>query len=1266
MKSRLKRIVASLTLGIACISPVQAAFRHPGLLHSQADLERMRSMVSQGVEPWASGFAVFKADRYSQLDYRMRGPGEEIGRAPSVNFNQFDSDANASYQLALMWAITGERAYAEKAKEIVNAWSGSLKRVSGRDAVLMAGLGPFKMVNAAEILRYTDAGWSEAEARQCERMLLDAIYPTIKDFALFANGNWEIAAIQTVMAIGVFCNDDAMFERALRYYVNGGGDGRLTHYVIDEAGQCQESGRDQQHTQLGLGLLAACCEVAWQQGLDLYAHAAHRLLKGFEYTAKYNLGEDVPFVATLDRTGKYHHERISSQGRGSLRAVYEMVYNHYVNRAGLATPYTRKVAEQVRPEGPGRPSADHPGFGTLLFSRMSGDNQPTALPAAPGGIFGHGTPEQIELAWVAARGATHYAVKRATIPDGPFEIIARDVRSPQYVDSNVRAGQVYHYTASAANESGSSDDAYPAGVCAGLPQDWSQTDIGEMASPGSTAFDGTMFTVEAAGTDLGGISDQLGLTYVPMSGDGVITARYVSQLSSQFTKFGLMMRESFEPDAAHASLLVTPRFGRNIEAPGWYARLMTRQTAAADTTTVASEHLDAPYTSNGRLLGYCWLRLARAGNTFSASVSSDGQAWTPIGETTLALKDDLLVGLGVCSCLTTVTTVVKFDNVTVSTEPTVQRVVSPEGNVGIDFLMTAAGRPAYKIDYLGQPIILESGLGFEPDFTDGFELLGTSRGTHAGRWTNDFGERKIVPDNYQELNVDLRHTSGRLLRLTFRAYDEGAALRYAFPEQDTREFNFTGELTEFRFPEGTCGYEEHGTEGEYRFVPTGDIQPYCERPLTLKYANGVYASLAEASNFAYPRMLLSPLSGVPGALVSALGGRTSNTEHANQRRDPSVTLAAGGATPWRMFVVGQKPGDLLERNYLMLNLNPPSALKDTSWIKPGKVIREVTLSTTGGLACVDFAAKHGLQYIHFDAGWYGREGSTPTATSVDASRDLDLQRVIDYGASKGVGVTLYVNKLALTNQIDILPALYRSWAVKGIKFGFVNVGPQQDTRWLLEAIRKCAANQIMVNVHDGFRATGCERTYPNLMTVEGIRGNEHMPTPEHNCTLPFTRYVGGIGDYTVCYYNNRIKTTHAHQLAMAVVSFSPLQWVFWYDRPSDYRGEPEIEFFSEVPTVWDDTKVIQGEIGRFAAIARRHGDDWFIGTINNTDPRTLQIPLSFLAPGTRYTANVYFDDEGVQTRTKVGIDRWVVDATTILDVPLVAGGGQAIWITPAP
>jgi alpha-glucosidase len=590
-----------------------------------------------------------------------------------------------------------------------------------------------------------------------------------------------------------------------------------------------------------------------------------------------------------------------------------------------------------------------------------------------------------------------------------------------------------------------------------------------------------------------------------------------------------------------------------------------------------------------------------------------------------------------------------------------QRIESPDGRVAVGFVLQDGGRPAYTIEYLGKPLVLESRLGF-PDFDREFAVVDTATSEHNSQWADDFGERRVVPDNYRELRVDLKHASGRLLRLVFRAYNEGAALRYEFPAQATKQFRFAGELTEFRLPPGTFGYEEHGTEGEYHRVPVGEIQPWCERPLTLEFADGRFACLAEAANQNYPRMLLSSLPGVSGALVSALGGQTANTDAFKQRHDPTATVAAGGTTPWRLFVVGEKPGELLERNFLLLNLNPPSVLVETSWIKPGKAMRDTTLTTVNSKAIIDFAATAGLSYVHLDWKWYGGVEFEEAGDILVRAPNLDLPEIVRYGREKNVGLILYIDRRQLKRQRDEFFAMCERWGVKGVKIGFVDVGPQDETAWITETIRQAAAYHLMLDIHDGYRSTGLSRTWPNLMTVEGIRGNEHFPTAEHNCTLPFTRYIAGAGDYTICYYDKRLQTTHAHQLAMAVVSFSPLQWIFWYDRPAQYRGEPEVEFFRRVPTVWDETRVVDGRIRQYATIARRSSDDWFIGTINADTPRQLQIRLNFLSPGQRYVAHLYADDDAVPTATKVAINTRQVDAQTTLDVSLRPAGGLAIWI----
>jgi alpha-glucosidase len=386
-------------------------------------------------------------------------------------------------------------------------------------------------------------------------------------------------------------------------------------------------------------------------------------------------------------------------------------------------------------------------------------------------------------------------------------------------------------------------------------------------------------------------------------------------------------------------------------------------------------------------------------------------------------------------------------------------------------------------------------------------------------------------------------------------------------------------------------------------------------------------------------------------------------------------------------MLGRSPGELLEQNYLLLNLNEPCAIEDTSWIKPGKVIREVTLTTAGGKACVDFAVEHNLQYVEFDAGWYGHEysdESDATTVSVDPKRSkgpLDLHCIIDYAKQRGIGIILYVNRRALERQLDEILPLYEKWGVKGVKYGFVRVGSQRWTAWLHEAVRKAARHHLMVDIHDEYRPTGYSRTYPNLMTQEGIAGDETKPSNSLTLTILFTRMLAGAADNTICYYDRRVddNASHAYQLAKSVCFYSPWQFLYWYDRPGNsprraggagggrnvIGDEPELEFFDHVPTVWDDTKVIHGQIGEYAVIARRWQQSWFIGCMNGNQPHTFDVPLDFLDKGHQYTAHIYSDDPVVPTRTGVKISRFIVDSSSSVKVVLRPRCGQTIRIHPA-
>jgi len=611
---------------------------------------------------------------------------------------------------------------------------------------------------------------------------------------------------------------------------------------------------------------------------------------------------------------------------------------------------------------------------------------------------------------------------------------------------------------------------------------------------------------------------------------------------------------------------------------------------------------------------------------------------------------------------------------------TAAELTSPDGRVAVVFKLTESGGLSYQVSFRGKPIIMPSRLALEvedgPALAEGFQIVDVVASSHDETRKPVYGQWGTIRDHYRQLLVDLQDDQAppRRLRLTLRAYDQGAAFRYTLASHAAwKSVRITGERSEFRFPADHTAWAVYSAQGRYSEVPLSRIKPGCERPLTIRIDERTYAALAEARLVDYARMKFAPLPGEPHAVVSSLSGPV----------DADLPLT----TPWRVIMVGDSPGQLLENSFLILNLNDPCAIEDTSWIKPGKVIREVTLTTAGGKACVDFAARHNLQYVEFDAGWYGHEysdASDATTVTVDPKRSpgpLDLPEMVRYADERGIGILLYVNRRALERQLDEVLPLYRRWGIKGVKYGFVQVGSQPATAWLHEAVRQAAEHRLMVDVHDEYRPTGYSRTYPNFMTQEGIGGDETSPSNEQTLTILFTRMLAGAADNTICYYDARVdrNASHAYQLAKAVCLYSPWQFLYWYDRPatspskkggaggsSNLIGdEPELEFFDRVPTVWDETKVLHGQIGQVAAIARRSGEDWFIGCMNSGQPRTLAIPLDFLARGRQYTAHVYADDPTTATRTHVRIDRMGVDAGTVLQANLSTQGGQAIRITPA-
>ena len=602
-------------------------------------------------------------------------------------------------------------------------------------------------------------------------------------------------------------------------------------------------------------------------------------------------------------------------------------------------------------------------------------------------------------------------------------------------------------------------------------------------------------------------------------------------------------------------------------------------------------------------------------------------------------------------------------------------ITSPDGN----YTMKVYEKDSfifYAVNYKEKPVILESLLGINGngEWKQGIRIDNYESFQTDVTWKPVYGERSMVCDKYNQYAINIAKTgnSRQRLQLIVRAYNEGIAFRYHFPGGEY--LHITDEYTEYTMPEGTQAYFTRRAQAVYNLLPLKDWPGESERPLALELPDGLYALLTEAEMIDYVRTKFILSKDKANAITATMYG--------------AVDHIAPYQTPWRVIMIAEKAGELIENNDLILNLNKPCEIADPQWIRPGKVIREVTLSTEGGKALVDFAVKRRLQYIHFDAGWYGPEGSKSsdaTTVTLDPARNrnpnaLNLPEVIAYAKERGIGVMLYVNQRALYQQLDEILPLYQSWGIVGIKFGFVQVGSQFWTSWMHDAVKKCAQYGLMVDIHDEYRPTGFSRTYPNLMTQEGIYGNEEFPDATHNVTLPFTRFTQGAADYTICYYRQKwdkttqpdtgygltnvklLKTTSSHQLAMAVVYYSPLQFMYWYDKPSDSRDEPELEFFDQVPTVWDDTRVIHGEIGKYISMARRSGDDWFVGTMTNNDARKLNIALDFLPEGKTYLAHIYYDDPKVKTRTQVGIKTMKVTNKSVIIADMPASGGQAVWI----
>lgn len=519
-------------------------------------------------------------------------------------------------------------------------------------------------------------------------------------------------------------------------------------------------------------------------------------------------------------------------------------------------------------------------------------------------------------------------------------------------------------------------------------------------------------------------------------------------------------------------------------------------------------------------------------------------------------------------------------------------------------------------------------------------------------WHPQYGERSTVTDRYNSATMYLsrKDKSRYRLNVEVRAYDEGIAFRYFFPEHPDAIFHkVTADLTDYTFSEGTMAWSEQWAQAKFDHTPVDSILHAAERALTLELPGNRWVALLDAD--------------VDDWCLTKLISREGHHNTLSSVMYSPVDAVTYFATPWKIIMTADTPGRLLENNDIVLNLNP-KAESDFSWVKPGKIMRCTKLTTEAAMEVIDFCSAHNIPYMLYDWKWY----EPCTSHDGDATQvipQIDMKRVVDYGNEKGVGVWLYVNQHALAKQHRELLPVISGWGVKGVKSGFVQYASHRWATWLHDLVREAADNRLMMNIHDEFRPSGFSRTYPNLVTQEGILGNEEFPDATHNVTLPFTRMINGAADYTICYYDKRLKNTHAHQLAASLVFYSPMQTIFWYDNPRMYKGEPEIKWFEDLETTFDDTRVLDGYPGRDIVMARRKGDIWWVAALVNNEGAREEIDLSFLAPGRRYTAEIYTDGgDKVKTATQVAMSTRKVSAKDKLKFDVAPRGGVAIRLVP--
>lgn len=615
----------------------------------------------------------------------------------------------------------------------------------------------------------------------------------------------------------------------------------------------------------------------------------------------------------------------------------------------------------------------------------------------------------------------------------------------------------------------------------------------------------------------------------------------------------------------------------------------------------------------------------------------------------------------------------------------------------------AGGQLAYRVSLGGKPVIEWSRLGLD---IQGSAPLGatvkitTSKPSNSDEtWRSPHGKANPIRNHFNAVIVETTESGGRRLRrldVEARAYNDGVAFRYLIPEQPAiREMRLAAETTQFRIAKDATTFpmvlRDYRTsqEDDYHQLPLSALHPsyLIGLPLLIEVPGVAWVGLTEAYIDNWAGMYLA----------AGRDSRTLEARLAPRVDEPGLAVATAtpARSPWRVLMIAADAGRLVESN-MVVNLNPPSAIADTSWIKPGKTAwdwwsgsaaRNVSFKTGMNTDTmkhyIDFSARAGLEYMLIDAGWAAR-GSGPNdsgAILTQTNPNIDMPALLDYAKAKNVRLWLWAHWTDIDRQIDEAFPLYEKWGIAGVKIDFMDRDDQWMVNWYRRVARKAADHKLMLDYHGAFKPDGLRRTYPNVMTREGVMGLEYTKwsariTPKHNVTLAYTRMLAGPMDYTPGGFENvtraafqprnqfpMVMGTRTHQTALFVVFESPFQMVA--DHPGAYEDQKELDFIRAVPSTWDETRVVNGQPAQFITIARRRGSDWYVGSISDWDAREIDVPLTFLGAGS-FSADIYTDAPDAATQPKNSVrEQRRVDSKTVLKVKLAPGGGAAVRITPA-